>query len=110
MMRVQIPTEKIVDWDTFHNIFAETFGFPSFYGRNMDAWIDCMSYLDDLEAEMTKINCKKGEYVVLELTEVRQFKERCPEQYDAIVECTAFVNFRNLDIGENPLLMLSFHL
>lgn len=67
-----------------------------------------MSYLDDPDAGLTKLNCKKGDYVVLELSEAREFKQRCPEQYDAIVECTAFVNFRSLDVGENPLLMLSF--
>ena len=110
MTRIQIETDRISDWDTFHDVFAEALGFPTFYGRNMDAWIDCMSYLDDSDAGMTKINCKKGDFVVLELTDAKKFKERCREQYDAIVECTAFVNFRNLDVGENPVLMLSFYL
>jgi hypothetical protein len=35
-------------------------------------------------------------------------KSRCPEQFEAVVECAAFVNFRNLDVGEPPVLMLSF--
>ncbi|MCA9610738.1 MAG: barstar family protein [Myxococcales bacterium] len=34
---VAIPTRRIVDWDTFHDVFAEAFGFPGFYGRNLDA-------------------------------------------------------------------------
>ena len=27
-------------------------GFPGFYDRNMNAWIDCMSYIDELGAGM----------------------------------------------------------
>src|SRR5688572_7987636 len=40
---IKIDTQRITDWKSFHNLFAEVFGFPGFYGRNMDAWIDCMS-------------------------------------------------------------------
>jgi len=108
MIRVKIDTRSILDWDTFHDIFSATFGFPSFYGRNMNAWIDCMSYLEDPDAGMSEITCNKGDFVVIELNEAKTFKERCREQYDAIVEGAAFVNFRNLEAGENPLLMLSF--
>ena len=31
------------DWERFHDFFANTFEFPGYYGRNMDAWNDCMS-------------------------------------------------------------------
>ena len=40
MKRVKIDCNKIKDWDSFHDIFAKEFGFPDFYGRNMDAWKD----------------------------------------------------------------------
>ena len=53
MTRVAIDTRRVIDWDSFHNEFAEVFGFPRFYGRNMNAWIDCMTYLDDPESGMT---------------------------------------------------------
>ncbi len=52
---VRINTELISNWDSFHQIFKMTFGFPEFYGNNMNAWIDCMSYIDDKETGMTKI-------------------------------------------------------
>jgi hypothetical protein len=73
MKRVKIDCSKINDWVSFHNIFAEEFGFPSFYGRNMDAWIDCMSYLDDPDSGMTKITCEKGDYILLELENIEGF-------------------------------------
>ncbi len=34
---VTIDTRRITDWETFHDVFAEVFGFPEFYGRNMEA-------------------------------------------------------------------------
>lgn len=37
MTLVKLDTRRITDWDTFHDVFAEVFGFPGFYGRNMNA-------------------------------------------------------------------------
>lgn len=48
---IQIDTHLIKDWKSFHDVFSETFGFPKFYGRNIDAWNDCMSSLDAPEEE-----------------------------------------------------------
>ena len=44
---VEVPMSQIRDWDTFHDTFAQRLGFPDFYGRNMDAWIDCLTYADE---------------------------------------------------------------
>ncbi len=98
----------VVDWDSFHDAFARAFGFPDFYGRNMDAWNDCMEDLDDPDAGMTTMHCDPGSFVLLELSGMVGFKDRCPEQYEALLECAAFVNYAKLDVGESPVLMLSF--
>ncbi|HZV35960.1 MAG TPA: barstar family protein [Verrucomicrobiae bacterium] len=42
-----IDTKRISDWNSFHSVFSEVMGSPNFYGRNMDAWIDCMTNFDD---------------------------------------------------------------
>ena len=109
MKRVKVDCSGIHDWESFHDVFADGFGFLAGYGRNMNAWVDCMSYLDDPESGMSGGTCEKGDFIVIELGEVADFKKRCPEQYEALIECSAFVNYRNLEVGENPLLMLSFH-
>ena len=44
---IEVPASQINDWDTFHDTFAQTLGFPDFYGRNMNAWIDCLTYADE---------------------------------------------------------------
>lgn len=108
MTLVKIDTRRIRDWQTFHDLFAEVFGFPEFYGRNMNAWIDCMTWLDDPTAEMTTVHAESGGVVVLNLEHVNEFASRCPEQYAAIIECAAFVNYRKIEIGEAAVLALSF--
>lgn len=86
------------------------FGFPGFYGKNMNAWIDCLSDLDDddSEAGMTTVHCERGSVMALEFLHVKAFRGRCPELYDAIVEGVAFVNWRRLEAGQPAVLALSF--
>jgi len=55
MATVRLPTEQITDWRSSHEVCREVFGFPDFYGMNMDAWIDCMSYLpEDAHSKVLK--------------------------------------------------------
>lgn len=107
---VKIDASRITDWASFHNVFAETFGFPEFYGHNIDAWNDCMSSLDAPEEKMAKIHVPVGNVVVLQLENAKDFSVRCPEQYAAIVECSAFVNYRRIIKKLEPLLSLAFYI
>jgi RNAse (barnase) inhibitor barstar len=109
MTVVKLDTRRITNWETFHNVFQEVFGFPGFYVRNMNAWIDCMTYLDAPEECMTSVPARRGEVVVLQLEHVNDFCRRCPEQYTAIIEYAAFVNWRRVEIGENAVLALSYY-
>ena len=109
MTVVRIDTSRIVDWATFHAVFAEALGFPDFYGKNMNAWIDCLTYVDEPDNGMTKITIEPGSVLTLQLDGVSSFAERCPEQYAAVIECTAFVNWRRLEFGDPAVLALSFH-
>jgi RNAse (barnase) inhibitor barstar len=105
----EIKCENISDWETFHDEFNRVFGFPAFYGRNMNAWIDCLSYIDCPNEEMSKIHCKPGHTMVLLLKDAEEFKKRCPEQWEQLNECTAFVNWRLIEKGEPPLLSLAYY-
>lgn len=106
---VSIDASRITDWDSFHDTFAETFGFPGFYGRNMDAWNDCMTYLDDPDAGMSSIHVAPGDVVVLCISAVTEFRKRCPEIYDALIECSSFVNYRRIERDAPAVLALSFY-
>ena len=103
---VNIPTDRIVDWDSFHRVFQDVLGFPDFYGRNMDAWIDCMTYVDDPDAGMSSITVAKGEVLILRIDHADELQQRCPEQYRALLECAAIVNHRRNKPGELPVLAL----
>ncbi len=74
----------------------------------MDAWIDCLTSLDAPEDAMSSIHCEPGSVVTLELSNVKAFENRCPEQYNAVIECSAFVNWRRLEVGDPSVLALSF--
>jgi hypothetical protein len=104
---VPIDARRITDEGSFHDVFAEAFGFPGFYGRNMNAWIDCMGCMHDPDASLATVGVPAGEVCVIRLTHAADFAARCPAQYAALVECTAFVNWRNLNGG--AMIALAFY-
>jgi hypothetical protein len=107
---VRIPTSEIVDWESFHSVFQRVLGFPEFYGRNMNAWIDCLTSADSLDDGMVAPErVAQDDVLTLQLEDVDDFASRCPEQYEAVVECSAFVNWRRVEVGERPVLALSFY-
>jgi hypothetical protein len=57
---ITLPSDQITDWETFHAVFQSVFGFPEFYGRNMNAWNDCMTYLDDPDGGLSSVTIAKG--------------------------------------------------
>lgn len=96
MKTYKIHGNKITYWKTFHAEFKKHMNFPDYYGENMDAWIDSV---DELSTEPTLIEITKGHLL----------KEQAPELLEAIFECSAFVNFRKVEQGEQPTLMISMH-
>ena len=90
-------------------MFTEVLGFPRFYGRNMDAWIDCLTSADCKEDGMTTVHAPPNGFFVMNLRGGRDLKKRCPEIYDALIECSAFVNYRRMEVGGDPVLLLSFY-
>lgn len=67
-----------------------------------------MTYLDNPEAGMSKIHAPIGGVVVLQLAYVKG-AQRCDELCEAIIKCSAFLNFRRIELGEEPVLVLSFY-
>ena len=108
MTPIKLDCRRITDKKSFHDTFSSLFGFPATYGHNMDAWIDCLTYLDKPEAGMTKVSVPKGGVVTLWLEHVEDFSKRRPELYRAIVEGAAFVNFRRVEMKQAAVLALAF--
>src|SRR5215213_532383 len=98
MATAHLNTETITDWRSFHEASREAFGFPDFYGMNMNAWIDCLSYLDEGDG-MSCFHLSGGEVLNVEILAAETFNARLPEIFAALVECSAVVNRRYIESG-----------
>jgi len=110
MQVVEIDGDSIVTWQSFHTVFAKKFGFPNFYGNNMNAWIDCMTYLDDSDAGMSEIHVESGNTVTIQILNPKKLRDKAPEIWEALNECSAFVNWRRVSRGDSPVLSLSYYI
>jgi hypothetical protein len=73
----------------------------------MNAWIDCLTYADDDDG-MRNVTVAPRQVLTLQLEDVSSFADRCPEQFTAIVDATAFVNWRRIEQGSTAVLALSY--
>lgn len=104
---LMIKASGIYDWDSFHDVFQEAFEFPEFYGRNMDAFVDCLTYLDEPETGMTRFIISPGEVFVLTLQGADDLKVRLPDVYMALVESLDSVNKRRIEVGKPAVISLN---
>lgn len=105
---VPVDCSRVTDAAGLHAQFAQAFGFPGFYGRNWDAWIDCMSHLDEPGAGLSAIHVEEGGIVVIQLSQAEALKRRRPDLLAALCESAAFVNWRRIEAGAAAVLCLSF--
>jgi hypothetical protein len=107
MPSVTIDTKEIIDWTSFHQVFIEALGFPDYYGRNMNAWIDCMSDIAAGDSSY-KLRLSEGERLHFVITDTSDFNKRLPDIMSELIECTAWVNDMSREACEEPKLSLVF--
>ncbi len=107
MAVVRLNTEQITDWASFHQVCKEAFGFPDFYGANMNAWIDCLSSLTEDDG-MTRFVISEDEMLHIEVTDTKIFIRRLPELFQTLIEGSAFVNSRYQEEQKKPKISLVF--
>ena len=105
MSTVKLNGELLTDWDAFHTVSQEVFGFPAFYGRNISAWIDCLSYLRDDDG-MSSVRLKDDELLTIALSHSELVRQRFPELIEELQFCVEMINERYDDYGEKPALQL----
>lgn len=91
---ITIDLGVVHDWDTYHSLMKESFGFPDFYGRNGNAFIDCLSDIDDPETGMCGVSVKRGGTFTVCLQGWRAFAADHGEIATALIEEIDFVNMR----------------
>src|SRR4051795_9854184 len=105
MAYARLDGKAITDWETFHNACAVAFGFPEFYGRNMNTWIDCLTYINEGDG-LSRFALQADELLLVEIEHCGCLNERVPDIFDALVTSVAVVNQRLSDVGDRPRLAL----
>lgn len=108
MATISLNGETITDWSAFHTECQHAFGFPDFYGRTMDAWVDCLSYLRDDDG-MTRFRLGPDEVLHIEIRNAEALRRQAPDILEEITFCIAAINDRYADYGEKPALDLILH-
>jgi RNAse (barnase) inhibitor barstar len=108
MKTLRFEGSLIHDEESLHRESQRLFGFPDFYGHNWDAWIDCMSYIDEPASGMTRVHVGTNDMLQVEVTKIRDLAERCPEVLRALIECTGVVNGRFITSGSATRIALTF--
>ncbi len=106
--KIRLDGTAIRDEVSFHRVCQVAFGFPSYYGANWNAWIDCMSCIDDPSGGLSTVHVPAGETLEIELTDTKALWKRCPELLQSLTECTAFVNERFVSLDLATRVTLTF--
>src|SRR5436190_1216633 len=64
---IEINFTEIESLEDMHILLKEKFGFPEFYGKNVNALIDCLSSLRYPDDGMTLVNLELNEILYLKI-------------------------------------------
>ena len=89
-----IDGAHIVDWDSFHDEFQSKMGFFDGYGRNTNAWIDCMTdmFTNGGYQGLTKFNLYDGDRFTLTVVNSETWKAQSPETFEAFIDYCIWSN------------------
>ena len=75
MGTVVLPSDSVTDFASFHQVCRDVFGFPDFYGANMNAWSDCLTYLRVGDG-MSRFHLGPGEWLDIEVPAAESWHAR----------------------------------
>jgi Barstar (barnase inhibitor) len=79
---------------------------PDYYGRNGNAFIDCLR--DILDGRDASRILQQGESLTIDLGDLGDFRQRCPEQLAALLDWTSWANGEQIDNGNQARVSLAF--
>ena len=109
MGTILINRKDLTSWDYLHDHFSVLFGFPAWYGRNKDAWIDCMTFLDQKDENRASYNLAPESLILIEIFDVSDLDPAHYEVFRSLVDCASSVNYRRIELGLKPFLLLSYY-
>lgn len=107
-MLIRIDARRLTDSAGLHAAMAEAFGFPTTYGKNLDALVDCLTCLDDPRAGMSRVQVFPGQILLLVLEHTRGMSKQVAMQVKSLSEVAAFVNWRRMETRHPPVIALAY--
>ena len=107
-MIVRIDARRLTDAAGLHGAMSEAFGFPDFYGKNLDALVDCLTHLDDPKAGMSRVQVFPGQVALLVLDHMDDSGKAHVAPVKSLIDAVAFVNWRRLEKGQPPVLAMAY--
>jgi len=103
--RVRFEVADIADWPSFHDACLGKLGFFSGYGRNQNAWFDCMSdagMQTGAFGHRPEVPC-----ALFELPSRDELSGAPVEIIDFVCDALPEVNRYRLEEGQSPLIVLA---
>jgi RNAse (barnase) inhibitor barstar len=105
MAHAALDGRRISDWPSFHRESQAAFGFPPYYGANLDAWVDCLSGVRDGDG-MSAFTLAPGEMLEIELRHADALRRTAPRIMETLEELIDAANERITDAGQELALRL----
>ena len=96
MTRISLNGATMVDWPSFHDEFSRAFRFSDGYGRNRDAWIDCMTDLHGPNAH-SGLRLPAGEPIEIVLNGSATMAKSYPEIFAELLRLVRYANNLNAE-------------
>ena len=91
MATICVNGAAIVDSPSFHDEFSRAFRFFDGYGRNRDAWIDCMTDLHGPNA-LSGLRLPAGEPIEIVLNDSATMVKSHPEIFAELLRLVRYAN------------------
>lgn len=100
---ITLDCSKFSNENIFYDELIPIFGFPDFFGRNINALIDCLSGLRYPEEGMIKVNVTKNGSLLLIL---KNYSSADDVAQKILMYAVEFVNFRSRQKHLVPAILL----
>ena len=105
-MRIELDANEMLTWDAFHTHCQARLGFPAFYGRNLNAWIDCLTYVEQDDG-MSAIVLAPGESLDLLVRNGKNWGKAAPDVVAGFSDAVDPVNQRISAAGADPRIRVT---
>lgn len=92
--QIEIDGLDLVEQESFHSAFQKEMGLFKEYGRNMNAWYDCMSdmYSNGEYKSLSKFDLNYGDVFTIVIIRADEFIDRASQYYLLMSEFISSIN------------------